>query len=66
MRHIPGWEQCVEDNLGLGIGNHVEVERIAAEEEEGLEEGDHRAGGVVAGTDDGNVEDLTLPHTNLL
>lgn len=66
MRHIPGGKQCVENNLGLGICYHVEVERVAAEEEEGLEEGDHRARGVVPSTDDGNVEDFTLPHADLL
>lgn len=56
----------MEDNLGLSISYHVEVQRVAAEEEEGLEEGDHRAGGVVSSTNNGNVKYFTLPDPNLL
>ena len=56
----------MENNLSLGICYHVEVERIAAEEEKGLEEGDNRTGGVVSSTDDGDVQHLTLPNPNLL
>lgn len=56
----------MENNLGLGISYHVEVERIAAEEEEGLQKGDHRARGVVSSTNDGNVKYFTLPYPNFL
>lgn len=66
MRYIPGGEQCVKDNLGLSISYHVEVKRVAAEEEEGLKKGDHRTGGVVSSTNNGNVKYFTLSDPNFL
>lgn len=66
MRNIPRREQRVENNLGLGINNHVEVKRIAAEKEETLEKSDHRTGGIIASTHYGNVQHFTFSNTKFL
>ena len=52
-------EKCLQDHLSCWIRDKVEVDRILSVEQEGLDEGGNRSGSIVAGTHNGNMNNLT-------